>query len=86
MHDSHTTCTQAFIKAAEEYGKQIVIKTDRDLTLDDTKDKDLIISMGGDHTYLTSSSIAYDCSIPILGINTQILSELGILAGNKMHP
>ena len=56
------------------------------MTLDDTKDKDLIISMGGDHTYLTSSSIAYDCSIPILGINTQILSELGILAGNKMHP
>ncbi len=45
---------------------------------------DLIVSVGGDHTYLQSSSFAYDSSLPIMGINSQISTESGALLGNKI--
>ena len=46
---------------------------------------DLLISLGGDHTYLKSSSFIPDWSIPILGINTTTESEKGALTYNHIN-
>ena len=51
-------------------GKQIIVKRGSEITLEDAKSVDLIVSVGGDSTYLQSSSFAYDSSLPILGINS----------------
>lgn len=52
---------------------------------EDAHDVDLIVTLGGDHTYLQSSAIAYDCTIPMLGINTQVATEIGVLTGNRVN-
>jgi len=46
---------------------------------------DLIIAMGGDHTYLIAQSLIDDCSTPLLGINTHKTLQYGALVSNKVN-
>lgn len=55
------------------------------LTPEDTKDKSLVISLGGDGTYLRTSSMIDNSNVPILGINTDPGRSLGILCGKFLY-
>ena len=52
MH--HMECVEAFLQSAQEAGKQCIVKFDNELTKEDSEGMDLIVSLGGDHTYLVS--------------------------------
>jgi len=47
--------------------------------------KSLVISLGGDGTYLRTSSMMVDSTIPLLGINTDPSRSLGILCGKFLY-
>jgi NAD kinase len=84
MH--HMEGVNAFLQSAQDAGKECTVKFEYELTKEDSEGKDLIVSLGGDHTYLVASAYAPDCSLPILGINTQIMTEMGSLVSNEIDP
>ena len=47
----------------------------------DIEDKTLVISLGGDGTYLRTASMMTNPDIPLLGINTDPDRSMGILCG-----
>jgi len=55
-----------------------------DIIPQDTVDVDLIVSLGSDRTYMRSSGLAPDWSLPVIGINTQLSSETSNLFSNTM--
>lgn len=59
--------------------------TEREVTPDDYKNKSLIISLGGDGCFLSSSKLINDPELPILGVNTDPGRSLGILCGKFIY-
>ena len=55
------------------------------LTYEDTKGKSLVISLGGDGTYLKTSSMIDNVDTPLLGINTDPGRSLGVLCGKFLY-
>jgi NAD kinase len=51
----------------------------------DTKDIDLVVALGGDHTYLRASAMATNQSVPLLGIDTNEAFAHGHLGGNVIN-
>lgn len=72
------------MESCHRHNKEVIVKNETFLTKEDTENVDLIISLGGDHTYLHTSSYLSDCTKPLMGINTQVLTENGNLLGNKI--
>lgn len=77
-------------------GKDVVMKKDLELSTDDIKDRDLLISLGkagdicknrigGDGTYLRTSGVIENQHLPILGINTDPSRSTGHLCTAKIH-
>ena len=60
-------------------GKEVVVKGEEDATNEDMKEVDLVVSLGGDHTFLRASSLIWDRKIPILGVNTNRDAYTGVL-------
>ncbi len=56
------------------------LKKEVDLDETDILDKDLVVSIGGDSTYLQSAGIITDCNVPLLGINSDPTIRTGFLA------
>ena len=46
-----------FRDKALQMGKEVVIKLEGDATLEDVQDVDLVVSLGGDHTFLRASAL-----------------------------
>lgn len=55
------------------------------LTVDDTRGKSLVVSLGGDGTYLRTSSMIDDPNVALLGVNTDPGRSLGILCGKFLY-
>lgn len=55
------------------------------MTVEDCKGRSLIISLGGDGTFLRTSSMITNCKTPILGINTDPGRSLGILCSKFLY-
>lgn len=55
------------------------------LKLEDTRDKSLVVSLGGDGTYLRTSSMMDNPDVPLLGINTDPGRSLGILCSKFLY-
>jgi NAD kinase len=55
------------------------------LTDSDAKDVDLVVALGGDHTYLRASSMAKSKDVPLLGIDTREAFNHGHLHGNTTN-
>ena len=55
------------------------------LTIEHCAGKSLIISLGGDGTFLRTSSMIDNCETPILGINTDPGRSLGILCSKFLY-
>lgn len=67
-----------------------VMKKEVDLDEMDICDKDLVVSIGGDSTYLQSAGIILNSGVPLLGINSDPTLRTGFLANvsidNKFVP
>jgi NAD kinase len=55
------------------------------LRVEDTRDKSLVVSLGGDGTYLRTSSMMDNSEVPLLGINTDPARSLGILCSKFLY-
>jgi NAD kinase len=55
------------------------------LSMEDTKGRSLIISLGGDGTYLRTTSMVCESEVPMLGINTDPGRSLGILCSKFLY-
>jgi len=51
---------------------------------DDFKDIDLVVSMGGDGTFLKTASFVKNKTLPMLGINTDPQRSVGCLCNRKV--
>lgn len=66
---------EAVLRALESGGAQVCRLSAAD-RLDPASD--MLISFGGDGTFLSAAVVAHDCGVPVLGIN---LGRMGFLAG-----
>ncbi len=68
----HITVANKVIEAFENTGRDIKIKQDYQLTDDDLADPEieLVLSLGGDGTFLKTASMIKNRQMPILGVNT----------------
>ncbi len=68
----HITVANKVIEAFESTGRDIKIKQDYQLTDDDLADPEieLVLSLGGDGTFLKTASMIKNRHMPILGVNT----------------
>lgn len=80
-------------------GKDVIMKKDLELKQSDIQDRDLLISLGiltivsltllshigGDGTYLRTSGVIENSSLPILGINTDPSRSTGHLCTQKIY-
>ena len=60
-------------------GKEVVVKSEQEATVEDMQGVDCVVSLGGDHTFLRASALIWDRRIPILGINTNRDVYTGVL-------
>lgn len=79
QHIEHHEVIDTFQKMAEKMGKQVIIRGEEDATLEDMKEVDCVVSLGGDHTFLRASSLIWDRRVPILGVNTNRQVYTGVL-------
>lgn len=63
----------------------LTIMQEKDLTVENTADKSLVISMGGDGCFLRTQSCVVNGNTPMLGINTDPGRSLGILCGKFLY-
>jgi NAD+ kinase len=63
----------------------VSIIQEKDLTPEQTKDKSLVISLGGDGCFLRTQSCVTSINTPMLGINTDPQRSLGILCGKFLY-
>ena len=70
--DVHISVADKIIEAFQQSGRDVKVKQDYQLTAEDLADPDikLVLSLGGDGTFLKTASMIKNSQIPILGINT----------------
>ena len=73
------------MEECEKQGFDVKMVNEKELKKEDTVDQDLIVAMGGDHTFLVASSATKTSKIPILGINTYIGVQHGALHSNYIE-
>ena len=61
-------------------GKQVIEKSEDECTVEDMKDVDCVVAMGGDHTFLRAQALIWNRQIPILGVNTNRHVYMGALS------
>lgn len=81
LHARHFDVLNNFRIKAEAMNKEVVVKNELTATKKDVEKADLVISLGGDHTFLRTSAIIED-STPIVGITTNRDMYTGALNGH----
>ena len=68
----HITVADKVIQAFQQSGRSVTVKQDYQLTEEDLADPgiELILSLGGDGTFLKTASMIKNRHMPILGVNT----------------
>lgn len=80
----HITVADQIIQAFKDSGRQVHVTRDYLLTDQDFEDKDLIVSLGGDGTFLKTASMVKLRTMPILGVNTDPSRSVGHLTSIKI--
>ena len=80
QHEEHHGCIDAFRAYAEKMGKEVVEKSEDDCTVEDMRDVDCVVALGGDHTFLRAQALIWNRQIPILGVNTNRKVYMGALS------
>ena len=79
------TVADQVVKTFQQSGRNVKIKRCYQLQESDiSHDIDLVISLGGDGTFLKTASMVPDATIPILGINTDPQRSVGCLCNRKI--
>lgn len=68
-----------FVEMSRKMGRVVTVKSEDDVEQDDMRDIDIVVSLGGDHTFLRSAALIWDSAVPILGINTYSAMYTGAL-------
>ena len=74
-----------FEKVLKERVNNLSTIQEWDLRHEDVEGKSLIVSVGGDGTYLRTSSMIENSQQPLLGINTDPGRSLGILCAKFLY-
>ena len=74
-HTTHHSVISTFVEQAKKMGKKVVVvpedELDHNAVLKDVcPETDMVVSMGGDHTFLRAQALIQDRRVPIMGINT----------------
>ena len=69
-HKQHTGIISTFVEAAEYSGMEVICKREDEVIEEDASGVDLVVALGGDHTYLVAAQMIKDNKLPILGLNT----------------
>ena len=76
-HIAHHGVINCFVDLAKRMGKRVKVVPEDELKLENEEERlklmdgvDLVVSMGGDHTFLKSQALLQAQDIPIIGINT----------------
>ena len=83
----HISVADKVIEAFEGSGSDIKVKQCYLLEQEDFEDPDidLILSLGGDGTFLKTASFINNRHIPILGVNTDPSRSVGHLCNREIH-
>ena len=82
---THFEISDRFEEVIKTRVNKLTVSQEWPLTVADTVGKSLVISLGGDGTYLRTSSMIDNCHVPLLGINTDPSRSLGILCGKFLY-
>jgi NAD+ kinase len=82
----HITVAKQIVDSFRESGRNVKTKQCYQLTPEDISDHDvdLVVSLGGDGTFLKTASMVPDSEKPILGINTDPQRSVGCLCNRKI--
>jgi len=80
----HITVSDQIIQSFKDSGRQVQVTRDYQLTDKDFENKDLIVSLGGDGTFLKTASMVKMNTLPIVGINTDPARSVGHLTSIKI--
>eukprot|EP01029_Cantina_marsupialis_P005916 TRINITY_DN164121_c0_g2_i1.p1 TRINITY_DN164121_c0_g2~~TRINITY_DN164121_c0_g2_i1.p1 ORF type:complete len:418 (+),score=58.31 TRINITY_DN164121_c0_g2_i1:43-1254(+) len=80
-HTTNKTSIDATIRALQALGANVRVLTDLEIMPFHTQDADLVVSAGGDGSFLRAASSIHSPNIPILGINNNPLLSQGELCG-----
>lgn len=69
-HKQHTGIINSFVQIAQGNGINVICRREDEVREEDAKKADLVVALGGDHTYLVASQMIKNTAIPILGLNT----------------
>jgi NAD+ kinase len=75
----HHEVVDCFYKEAKKLGLEYTIRKEIDLRHQDLGECDLVISIGGDSTYLQSAGVIDSSKVPLLGVNSDPLRRKGFL-------
>ena len=83
----HLTVADKVIESFEAAGSEIKVKQCYLLEEEDFADPDidLVLSLGGDGTFLKTASFINNRHIPILGVNTDPQRSVGCLCNREIH-
>jgi NAD+ kinase len=81
----HLSVVGSIIDHVSKSGREVKVVSDYLLTDDDFKDVDLVMSMGGDGTFLKTASYIRTSKLPILGINTDPTRSVGHLTNRAVN-
>lgn len=54
-HKQHTGIIDSFVEIAQANGHNVICKKEDDVLEEDAKEANLVVSLGGDHTFLVAS-------------------------------
>ena len=82
----HISVADKVIQAFQESGRDVRVKQDYQLTAEDLADPEieLVLSLGGDGTFLKTASMIQNRQMPILGVNTDPQRSVGCLCNRKV--
>ena len=83
--NTHFEVAQRFEDVLRERANKVTVTQEWPLRTKDTQGRSLVISVGGDGTYLRTSSMIEDCNTPILGVNSDPGRSLGILCSKFLY-
>lgn len=70
---------------ARDNGKEVTLIREDQVTPEHADGMDLVVAMGGDHTYLVANSLIKDSTVPLLGLNTYKAVQFGALISNWIN-
>lgn len=82
-HDQHTGVLEAFRSIGNDLHKDVTIKLESEVEDSDVEGKDVVVAVGGDHTFLKASGLIQD-DMPIVGVNSYAAAFHGALCTNAV--